>query len=179
MGPKLAACSEMERKFVRSYLTCGDGQQAARDAGYRDAGGIAAKVRGCELLQRDRVLSALEEVGRKEFRGLLLPAILAMRRLLEKQDHPDHAKAVQTTLSRLGFGERSGIDVNVAGEVTVNHTDAAVEQLRILRGLGVPRERLVEMFGFSGLSRYEKMLEEITHRDTKVIEGRVEDADPC
>lgn len=160
---------------MKFYLTCGDAQQAARDAGYADAGGIAAKVRGCELLQRDRVLSALEEVGRKEFRGLLLPAIIAMRELLTKKDHPDHAKAVQTTLSRLGFGERSGVDVNVGGEVTVNHTDTAIEQLRILKELGVSREKLIEMFGFSGLGRYEKMLEGITPRDTiKVIEGKIE-----
>jgi hypothetical protein len=43
--------------------------------------------------------------------------------------------------------------------VTVNHTDAAIEDLRRLLALKVPREELVQIFGFSGLDRYEKMLE--------------------
>lgn len=170
----MAACSAREQAFVRAYLTCGDAQQAAREAGYSDAGGIAAKVRGCELMHRDRVLSALEEVGRKEFRGLLLPAILAMKALLAKADHPDHSKAVQTTLSRLGFGEQSGLSVTVSGEVTLNHTDAAVDDLRKLRALGVPREKLEEIFGHSGLGRYEKMLDEADRKSGRLIEGRVE-----
>ena len=55
----------------------------------------------------------------------------------------------------------------VGGEVTVNHTDAAVRDLRALLELGVAREKLIEIFGFSGLSRYEKMLAE---RAPKVIE---------
>jgi hypothetical protein len=40
--------------------------------------------------------------------------------------------------------------------------------LRVLLGLGVAEEKLVEMFGFSGLSRYEKMLAE---QEAKGAEG--------
>jgi hypothetical protein len=54
--------------------------------------------------------------------------------------------------------EKSGIDVNVSGEITFSHTDAALDDLRALKALMVPREKLVEVFGFSGLDRYEKML---------------------
>ena len=58
-------------------------------------------------------------------------------------------------------------------DVTVNHTDSALQDLRTLIGLGVAREKLVEIFGFSGLSRYEKMLEEQDRRSGKLIEGEV------
>jgi hypothetical protein len=171
MGPKLSACSDRERAFVWHLLTDADGNgaEAARLAGYGDKS-EAAKVRAHELLHRDRVLSAIEEVGRQQFRSLLVLTIMKTKELLCNPKHPDHSKVVQSMLSRLGFGERSGVDVNVAGEVVVNHTDAAVEQLRILKGLGVPREKLVEMFGFSGLGRYEKMLGEVEGRGMKVID---------
>ena len=170
LGPKMLACSERERKFVWFYVTNMDenGAQAARDAGYSDVG-EAAKVRAHYLLHRERVLAAIEEVGRKAFRGQLIPAIRANSRMLQNEKHPDHAKTVQSTLSRLGLVERSGIDVNVSGDLTVNHTDQALNDLRALLALQVPREKLVEIFGFSGLSRYEKMLAEAP----KLIEGEV------
>lgn len=174
MGPKLAACSERERAFVWHLLTDADGNasEAAKLAGYSDPGNgsAAIRVRGFELMHRERVLQAIEEVGRQQFRTLLVPAIVRSKALLEKPDHPDHVKMLQSMLSRLGFGERSGVDVNVSGEVAVNHTDAAIEQLRILRGLGVSREKLVESFGFSGLSRYEKMLDEQERKSGRLIE---------
>jgi hypothetical protein len=171
-GPKMLACSERERQFVINYLSNGgNAAQAARDSGVPDKGGIYAKVEAFRIMHRERVLDALEEVGRKEFRGLLMPAIIAMRALLERPDHPDHARTAQTVLSRLGFAERTGVDVKVSGEVQLNHTDAAVEQLRILRDMGVPREKLVETFGFSGLSRYERMLEEMDRRSGPALAG--------
>lgn len=171
----MQACSEMERKFVWFYLTndgVPNGAQAARDAGYKDSS-EAAKVRAHDLLHRERVLLALEEVGRKAFRGLLGPAIKATAALIMDTKHPDHAKAVSSTLARLGLTERTGVDVNVNGELTVNHTDNALNDLRALVDLGVPREKLVEMFGFSGLSRYEKMLAETDRQAPKLIEGEV------
>jgi hypothetical protein len=62
-------------------------------------------------------------------------------------------------IRRLRLGKAS-VDVNVSGEVVVNHTDAAVEDLQRLKSLGVPREQLLETFGYSGLDRYEKLLAE-------------------
>jgi phage terminase small subunit len=178
LGPKMQACSERERKFVWFYVTNEgppNAAQAARDAGYSDSS-EAAKVRGSQLMHRERVLAALEEVGKKAFRGLLAPAIKAAGKLIDNDKHVDHSKAVFTTLARLGLGEKSTVDVNVAGEVTVNHTDQALNDLRTLLGLGVAREKLVEIFGFSGLSRYEKMLAEQDERAPKVIEHRADEA---
>ena len=171
LGPKMRALNAGERKFVWHYLlNGGNAAQGARDAGYSDKGG-GAKVWGCRALQSDRILAAVDEVGRKQFRGLLVPALTAARVILEDRKHPDHAKVTLSVLSRLGLAERSGVDVNVTGEVTLNHTDAALEQLRALRDLGVPQEKLVEIFGYSGLTRYEKMLEEKVRREPKQIEG--------
>ena len=66
------------------------------------------------------------------------------------------------------------MDVNVSGEVYGSHTEEAVLQLKAFKVLGVSREKLVEMFGHSGLSRYEGMLAELearnASRETKLIE---------
>ncbi len=175
LGPKMQALPERERKFVWFYLTNEgppNGAQAARDAGYSDSS-EGAKVRAHALLHRERVILALEEVGKKAFRGLLGPAVKATAAMIADPKHSDHAKTVSATLSRLGLVERSGVDVSVSGEITVNHTDAALNDLRALLALQVPREKLVEIFGFSGLSRYEKMLVEADAKAGKLIEGEV------
>lgn len=171
----MQACSENERKFVWFWVTGdGDATAAARAAGYVDNDTGAIRVTAHRLIHRDRVIEAIEEVGRKAFRGLLVPALRATRDLIDKPDHPDHLKAVNATLSRLGLVERSGVDVNVSGEVTVNHTDASLNDLRILKAMGAAREKLLEAFGHSGLPRLEKMLEEADRRAgplPKLIEG--------
>lgn len=167
----MQALSDRERKFVWFYITNDgppNGAQAARDAGYSDASD-GAKVTAHALLHRERVIQALEEVGKKAFRGLLGPAVKAAAKMINNDKHIDHSKAVFTTLARLGLGEKSSVDVNVNGEVTVNHTDQALNDLKALLELGVARSKLEEIFGFSGLSRYEKMLAEVP----KLIEGEV------
>jgi hypothetical protein len=174
MGPRMQACNERERKFVWFYLMndgAPNGAQAARDAGFPDSS-EACKVRAHELLHRERVILALEEVGRKSFRSLLGPAIKATAALIANPAHGDHAKAVSSTLARLGITERTGVDVNLSGELTINHTDSALADLRALLELQVPREKLVEIFGFSGLDRYEKML---AAQAPRVIEHRSSD----
>lgn len=129
-GPKMQACSERERKFAWHYLlNGGNGAQAARDAGYSDHLG-GAKVRAHHLLHREHVLDAIEELGRKQFRSMLVPAIAAMHALINKPDHPAHARTVETVLSRLGLAERQAIDVQHT------HTDrtgvAMMERIREL-----------------------------------------------
>lgn len=175
LGPKMRALPEKERKFVWFYVTSEDqnATEAARKAGWTDNDTGAIRVRAHALMHRDRVLDAIEEVGRKSFRGLLVQAISATRKLIENPKHPDHARTLQSTLSRLGLSERTAVDVNHSGEVSVNRTDDAIETLRTLRGLGVPREKLIEVFGFSGLERYEGMLASLDAKAPKLIEGEV------
>jgi hypothetical protein len=174
LGPKMQACDERERKFVLAYLTNGgNGADAAAAAGYSTHLG-ANRVQAHHLLHRERILSALEEVGRKEFRSLLVPCLVAMRRLVANPDHPHHASTVGTLLSRLGFSEKSAIDISVTGTVEVNHTDAALSDLRNLIALGIPEAKLEEIFGFSGLGRYKRMLAEQDRKAGRLIEDSPE-----
>lgn len=183
-GPKMLALrTDRERRFVWAYLMNGlhdgreNGAKAARAAGYSDVK-EGAKVRAHALMHRDDILEAMQEVAARELRGLAIPAVIAMSNMLGKPDHPDHRKTIEMVLNRVGMGERTGVDVHVSGEVTVNHTDAAIEDLRRLLALKVPRAELERMFGFSGLARYEKMLEEADRRAGRLIEHRADEATP-
>jgi hypothetical protein len=119
--------------------------------------------------------SAIEEVCRTEFRGLVPLTIAAAKRVLEDPQHDDHVKMIISLLSRLGYGEKASVDVNVTGEIAVDHTTAAMEDLRRLKEIGVPRAKLIDFFGFSGLEMYEQMLAERDARAPKVIEHRADD----
>lgn len=176
LGPKMLACNDRERRFVWHFVTSKDDNatEAARRAGYTDNDNGAIKVRAHALMHRDRVIAAIDEVARKEFRTLLMPTIRATRALVDNPKHPDHARTLGSLLSRLGLGERSAVDVNLAGEVTVNHTDQALNDLRILKSMGLSRDALLGIFGFSGLDRYEKMLA-ATDARPKLIEGKAEE----
>lgn len=172
LGPKMLACSAGERRFVWAWVI-GDAEtyaDAARDAGYVDNENGAIRRRGHQIMHRERVLAAIEELGKQAYRSQLVPALRANLKLITNASHPDHARTVRATLASLGLGERTAVDVNVGGSVDVNHTDAALNDLRTLIKLCVPREKLVEIFGFSGLSRYEQMLAE---QDARRLPGPV------
>lgn len=165
--------TERERVFVWTYmLNGGNGTRAAKAAGYSDVAG-GAKVRAFELLHRDDVQDALRALCHKYLFSLAPTALFKLQGLLASKNERVALKAVDMTLSRTGFAERSSLDVNVSGRVEVNHVDAAVEDLRRLKALGVPRERLIESFGFSGLARYEKLLaaSEAAKAVPAIIEG--------
>jgi hypothetical protein len=182
-GPKVQALRDRERRFVWAYLINSmteigaNGAQSARDAGYSDAS-EGAKVRAHHLLHRTDVQDAIQELAARELRGLALPALAALGSILKKPDHPDRQKVALSILSRVGLAEQAGINLQVSGSVQVNHTDEALEELAILMRLGVPREKLLETFGFSGLTRYEKMLAEREARSPKLIEGEVVSREP-
>jgi phage terminase small subunit len=172
LGPKMLACTDRERKFVWIYVhdPAIKPTDAARLAGFSDPGGesSAIRVRTHELMHSERVLDAIEEVAKQAVRGLVVPALRAVTTLIESPKHRDHAKTALSLLSRAGIGEN--LNVNVQGEVAVNHTDAALEALSMLKAFGASREKLVEHFGHTGLARYERMLAEKT---PKQIEGEV------
>jgi phage terminase small subunit len=176
IGPKLAACSEKERIFAYAYATgiAETAAAAARLAGYSDPGPHSNSLRSKahQVLHRSHVIAAIEEVCRTEFRGLIPLTIAAAKRVLQDPEHDDHVKMIISVLSRLGYGEKASVDVNVSGEVAVSHTDAALDDLRRLKTLGLSRDRLLEIFGYSGLDRYERLLAERDARAPKVIEHR-------
>lgn len=169
----LALRHERERVFVWTYMfNGGDGAKAARAARYSDKS-EGCKVRAHGLLQRDDIQGALRELCTKYLFSLAPIAMIKLREHLFSENEKISQKAVDMTLSRTGHSERTALDVNVGGRVEVSHTDAAVEDLRRLMALGVPREKLLESFGFSGLSRYEKLL--AASDAAKVIEAQPAD----
>jgi hypothetical protein len=149
---------ERWRKFSWNYVFNGaNGAAAARAAGYSNHMD-RCKVTGHELLQREEIQEAIQALTGKYLFSLAPKAALALDRLLDNPKHPKHDRAIDMVLNRSGHGETSKVDVNVSGQVTVSHTDTALDDLRALKALMVPREKLVEVFGHSGLERYEKML---------------------
>ena len=167
---------ERERVFVWHYMLNGaNGADAARKAGYSDKK-EGAKVRAHELLHRDDIQQALRELSTRYLFSLAPKALFRLSTLLESESEPVALKAVAMTLSRTGFAERTGLDVTVDGQVkVVDHTTAAVADLRRLKGLGVPRAELERVFGFTGLSRYEKLL---AAEDAKLIEAQATEVEP-
>lgn len=165
--------NDRERLFVWTYMFNGaNGAQAARIAGYSDVK-EGAKVRAHELLQREDINAALQELTQRYLFSLVPKAMIRLGELLDKPNHKQHAKAIDMTLARSPFVERTAVDHQHQHTHRVDHTSAAVEDLRRLKALGVAQDKLVEIFGFSGLSRYEKLLVEEDARNGRLIEGEV------
>jgi hypothetical protein len=169
-GPLMLALPERKRAFILHYLAqgCANGADAARAAGYSDEAG-GAKVRASELLHRDAVLDALREQASKNLRHLSAVAIMKLEQIVLKDGSPDQLKSILAVLNRTGFDEKTTIQHVHSGSVELNHTDAALESLAFMKSLDVPRDKLIEHFGYSGLARYESMLAERANR-AKVIE---------
>jgi phage terminase small subunit len=177
LGPKMLACNERQRVFAFAYAVgiASSAAGAARLAGYSDPesskSGLPSNSlnsRAHQLLHTPKIVEAIEEICRTEFRNLIPLVISSAKQLLMNPEHRDHAKTVMGLLSRLGYGEKSQVDVNVA--VEVDHNAEALEQLRILKGLGVSRDKLLETFGHSGLGIYEAKLAALNAKEPKVIE---------
>lgn len=163
----------MHRKFAWAYLfSGGEGADSARAAGYSDVAD-GAKVRASELLQREDVHAALRELSTKYLFSLAPKAIARLGQILDSPQHPKHFNAIELTLSKTYFPERHQVEHHHTGSIELSHTDAALEALSYLKSMSVPREKLIEQFGHSGLTRYEKMLEERdAKKGMKVIEQR-------
>lgn len=163
--------TERERLFVWNYMwNGGNGAAAARVAGYSDVKD-GAKVRAHGLMVREDILEALRALGTKYLFSLQPLALVKLREHLMSKNEKISQKAVDMTLSRTGLSERTAVDLNLNGEVrVVDHERAAVADLKRLLELGVPEAKLIETFGYSGLSRYRKLLAE----QAKQIEAQVE-----
>jgi hypothetical protein len=108
------------------------------------------------LAHDERILAALYEEDQKRIRASAPRAIRALQHLIEDPDHKDHARGISMVLDRVHPAEtRHTVDV----VHRVDHDSEAVAQLRMLKQLDVPRAKLEEVFGFTGLSRYERLLD--------------------
>ena len=160
--------NDRERAFCWHYMLNGaDGAKAARAVGYSDVK-EGAKVRAHALVHRADIQAALRELSQRYLFSLAPKALFKLSQHLDSDNEKVSLKATDMVLARTGFSERTSLDVNVSGEVKhIDHTQAAVADLRRLKGLGVPRAELEKVFGFSGLSRYERLL---AAEDAKLID---------
>ena len=161
-GEAMARLDPRRRAFILALYEQprghGAATNAARAAGFGTAKSSAMAMAqiASRLMHDDRVIAALEEEDKRRIRRAAPRAIRALERLLENDEHKDHARAIGMTLDRVH-------PIETRHEVTVTHKidhDAeAVAELRMLKSLGVAHDKLVEVFGHTGISRYQRMLE--------------------
>jgi phage terminase small subunit len=160
-GPAMAALDDRRRAFVLAMYEVprgfGAATAAARMAGFGTAqsSALSMAVKASKLMHDPRVVEALQEEDKRRIKACAPRAIRALEMLVEDPTHKGHERALTEILARVHPIEtRHTVDV-------VHHLDhdaEAVAQLRMLKSLGVVQEKLVDIFGFSGLGRYERML---------------------
>jgi hypothetical protein len=162
-GPCMKALrSDRHRAFVLALYQVppGHGAQvrAAKLAGFGTSKSTPQSwsVIASSLAHDEKILAALHEEDQKRIRASAPRAIRALTNLIEDPGHRDHVRGIGMVLDRVHPTEtRHTVDVHHH----VDHDAEAIAQLRMLKSLDVPRAKLEEVFGFSGLSRYERLLE--------------------
>jgi hypothetical protein len=180
LGPCMRAPpSNRWRAFVEFYLLeePGHGSQAAaaRKAGFgRSDSKPSTMARiASRLMRDDRVVAALAEESKKIVRGGAPEASKALLALVRDPSHKDHARAIGMVLARTD-PEVAHANLNVVH--TINPDTEAIEELRALRELGTPREKLLELFGHNGLERVERLEALRRSEQARLIEGEVVNA---
>jgi hypothetical protein len=184
-GPYMKALpSDRHRAFVLALyeVPLGYGAQvkAAKRAGFGSSTSSAKSwsVIASRLAHDEKIQAAIREEDEKRIRASAPRALRALGRLIENPGHKDHGRAIGMVMDRVHPAEqRHVLDVNVR----VDHDAEAVAQLRMLKGLGVARAKLEEVFGFSGLSHYERLLaleDAKTRPSPPMIEGRATEIKP-
>jgi hypothetical protein len=184
--PALQALPPKRQLFVLHHVFDVDSDnhaQSARKAGFGkpDSTPETMAKQARNLLIDASVQAAILEVGRRYLSSLVGKAVRTLEEIISdpKSRPQDRLRATQAVLDRT-----LPVQTSVSMQVDhfhhdVDHGKAAVEALRYLKKLQVPREVLVEQFGHSGLARYEKQLaaeDEAAGNAAKLIEGRVEAA---
>ena len=161
LSPAMLAITPKQRRFVLElrYGPAGYGSEvrAARAAGFGTptSSDNAMKVEAHRTLHHPKVQEALREVGGKIIRAEAFQSIKNTARIANDIQHKDCLKA------NLALMDRGGFAVETHHHVTVSHIDhdaEAVGELRALLDMGVAKEKLEELFGRNGLTRYERLL---------------------
>ncbi len=179
LGPAMRELNERQRAFVRFLVTEKPGYgaltRAYRKAGYGKNSKAATLSKEAHHLSRDlRIIEAIAEELKKVIRVGHPEAVAALFNMIRDPRHRDHARAVAAVLDRCDPAiSKHSIDV------THRHEDpdrAALEELKALRQLGTPRQKLLELYGPNGLDRLEALeAVENAHRAAaaKIIDGEV------
>jgi hypothetical protein len=175
-GPAMKALpSDRHRSFVLALYEVprgyGANVAAAKMAGFGTSKSTPKSwsVIASKLAHDERILAALAEEDQKRIRASAPRAIRALQHLIEDPEHKDHGRAIGMVLDRVHPTEQRHVH-----EVHhhIDHDAEAIAHLRMLKGLDVPRAKLEEVFGFSGLSRYERLLAAADGKpEPKLIEG--------
>jgi hypothetical protein len=182
LGPAMEALPKPQwRVWVMNFVVTGNAAEASRRSGFgteSTSDKDFARI-GYRLLRRDDVRMAIMEETRNHYHTAAAAAVREVRRIL------DDPKAKDADKLRAADGILARFDPIITGQVVrvehehhhrVDHATATLEALRFLKSLDVPRDKLVEHFGYSGLARYEAQLIAADAKAGKLIEGRAEAA---
>jgi phage terminase small subunit len=182
LGPAMRSLNARQRAFVR-HLFESDGRKGSIVAAYRSAGYAAnsdphvTNASAQQMVHREDIQAAITEYTKKELHHLGPAAVRAKREIVNDPLHKDRDKAANSILERL-VPTVQRIETNVT--VEINHTKDAIESLKYMRELNVPREKLLEHFGPLGLPRYERMLaEQEAAAKGEIIEAEFEEIPPA
>jgi hypothetical protein len=150
--------------------------RAARAAGFgkKSTPTNLAKM-AWRMAQDVRLIAAVAEESKKVLRIGHPEAVAAVLALVRDPTARDHMRAVDAILNRsdpIESHSRHNIEVL---HRTIDPDREALEELRALRHLGTPREKLLDLFGHNGLDRIEALEAADTSRradSAKVIEGK-------
>lgn len=160
---ELADLSKRERTFISAYLTGLSGAQAARTAGYGRPDGTSTPDTlsriGRRLLTYERIQRALLVMARAEIKGIVPQAIQATKEIIADKHHKDRARVSLAILERADPTVQR-IEGSIMHTHKVDYRQEALAQLKTLKQLGVSRQHLEELFGFSGLPMLERQLEQ-------------------
>src|SRR5262249_25172563 len=186
LGPAMKALpNDRYRAFVEFYLLekPGRGAQTAAD---RRAGFVKPRTTALSyaqisyrMVRDERVVAAIAEESRKLLRAGAPDAVKRLHDVINDPDHPGHIRAIAMLLDRA-----DPVTSHQTIEVTHKHVDSdqeAIEELRALRQLNTPREKLLELYGGNGLARLEALEAAVTAQvaqNAKVIEAEVIEAEP-
>jgi hypothetical protein len=151
--------------------------RAARLAGFGENSTPANLAKLAWHMSRDeRLIAAVAEQSKKVIKLGHPEAVAAVLKLVRSPNHRDHMRAVDAVLSRADpIESHSRHNIEVLHR-TIDPDREALEELRALRHLGTPREKLLTLFGHNGLDRIEALeAADISRRaaSAKVVEGKV------
>ncbi len=162
LGPAMQALpNEKWRRFVVALFSLKPGYgshvAAARIAGFGTPATKPATmaVVAHEIAHDPRTQAAIAEETQKRIRTSSPAALGALLNLVADQNHKDHARAIAAILDRTN-------PIETHHNVAVTHThvsqDASdIAELRAMRSIGAPRDKLIELFGTNGLERIEAL----------------------
>jgi hypothetical protein len=149
--------------------------RSARAAGFgKNSTNASLAKRAHDIAHDERMIAAVAVEGRRRLRMGHPIAVNNLLTIAGNSKHKDQMRAISEILAR-SDPVISKQDISVTHRV-VDPDQEALEELRALRQLGTPREKLLTLFGHNGLDRIEALEAADTSRradSAKVIEGKV------